>query len=174
MHIQGAAYIVRDHHADLLKTPTGRRLFHLFTRLELSASLHLRIQSQFTTETSSAAADEFWEKAQFDLETLTIDDMYNGNSDFEYAWTQMMKIMIPVTVLRMVPQTGNRGTEDRKSEFEKIKKMLHEWESNLPASFMSIDSPETTTLPPAAILQQLEPIYYGSLAVAVAMGIILV
>ena len=103
--------------------------------------------------------------------TLTIDDMYNGNSEFEYAWTQMMKIMIPVTVLRMVPQTGNRGTEERKAEFDKIMEMLREWESNLPASFLSIDSPETMTLPPAPILQHLDPIYYGSLNVAVAMGI---
>lgn len=101
---------------------------------------------------------------------MTIDDMYNGNCEFEYAWTQMMKIMIPVTVLRMVPQTGNRGTEDRKREFEKIMEMLTEWEKGLPASFMTIDSPETTSLPNVPILQHLEPIYYGSLNVAVAMG----
>ena len=81
-----------------------------------------------------------------------------------------MKIMIPVTVLRMVPQTGNRGTEDRKREFEKIMGMLRDWERGLPASFMSVETPETMSLPTVAILEHLDPIYYGSLNVAVAMG----
>lgn len=152
-----------------MKTPTGRQLFHLFTRLELSASLHLRIDSQFTTGTC-ATDEDFWEKAQFDIETLSIADMYNGNIEFEYKWTQMMKIMVPVTVLRMVPQTGNRGTDDRKEEYAKIIEMLREWESELPASFLSIESPETMVLPHASILEHLDPIYYGSLNVAVAMG----
>ena len=96
--------------------------------------------------------------------------MYNGNIEFEYKWTQMMKIMVPVTVLRMVPQTGNRGTDDRKEEYAKIIEMLRDWESELPASFLSIESPETIALPHAAILEHLDPIYYGSLNVAVAMG----
>jgi hypothetical protein len=125
---------------------------------------------QFTTAEDSTS-ETFWDKAQFDLDTLTIDDMYNGNSDFEYMWTQMMQIMIPVTILRMVPQTGNRGTEDRKTEGQKIQGMLRQWEDSLPASFMEIDPPETMMLLDSAILQPLQPLYYASLRVAVAMGI---
>jgi hypothetical protein len=125
---------------------------------------------QFTTAEDSTS-ETFWDRAQFDLDTLTIDDMYNGNSDFEYMWTQMMQIMIPVTILRMVPQTGNRGTEDRKTEGQKIQEMLQQWEVSLPASFMEIDPPETMMLLDTAILQHLQPLYYASLSVAVAMGI---
>jgi hypothetical protein len=112
----------------------------------------------------------YWEKAAFDFETLTIDDMYNGNSEFEYAWTEMMKIMVPVTVLRMVPRTGNRGTPERAAKGEEIQEMLRVWENSLPGSFMSIEPPDTSSIQ-AQILQHLQPIYYSSLNVAVAMGI---
>lgn len=125
---------------------------------------------QFTTADDSTSGD-LWNKAQFDLDTLTIDDIYNGNSDFEYMWTEMMKIMIPITILRMVPQTGNRGTEERKAEGQKIQEMLQGWEVSLPPSFMEIEPPETMMLLDTPILQHLQPLYYASLNVAVAMGI---
>jgi hypothetical protein len=122
--------------------------------------------------TSLAIANEnYWEKAAFDFETLTVDDMYNGNSEFEYAWTEMMKIMVPVTVLRMVPRTGNRGTPERAAKGDEIQEMLRVWESSLPGSFMPIEPPDTSSLPETPILNHLEPIYYNSLNVAVAMGI---
>jgi hypothetical protein len=114
-----------------------------------------------------------WEKAAFDFETLTIDDMYNGNSEFEYAWTEMMKIMVPVTVLRMVPRTGNRGTPERAAKGHEIQEMLRNWENSLPGSFISIEPPETISLLDAPILQHLQPIFYASHNVAVAMGIFL-
>src|SRR5579871_5662432 len=112
--MQGAANIVREHHKDLLKTPIGRQLIHLFTRLELSASRHRLIDNQLTT--TSTAQPAYWESAALDFETLTIDDLSNGNSEFEYAWTGMMKIMVPVTILRMVPRNGDRGTPERKEK----------------------------------------------------------
>lgn len=129
----------------------------------------MRINHQFTTADDSTYGD-FWNKAQFDLDTLTVDDMYNGNSDFEYMWTEMMKIMIPVTILRMVPQSGNRGTAERKAEGRKIQELLQGWETSLPPSFMEIEPPETMVLLDNPILQHLQPLYYASLNVAIAMG----
>ena len=96
--------------------------------------------------------------------------MYNGNSEFEYAWIEMMKIMVPVTVLRMVPRTGNRGTPERAAKGEEIQGKLCAWESSLGPSFIPIEPPDTITLLEAPILQYLQPIYYTSLNVAVAMG----
>lgn len=81
-----------------------------------------------------------------------------------------MKIMVPVTILRMVPRTGDRGTPERKAEGEKIQEMLRVWESSLPASFAPIGNPDMMMLLEDSILQQLQPIYYGSLNIAIAMG----
>ena len=82
-----------------------------------------------------------------------------------------MKIMVPVTVLRMVPRNGDRGTLERKRESEKIEEMLRNWERNLPLSFLEIEPPEMMMILDDAILQHLHPTYFGSLNVAVAMGI---
>jgi hypothetical protein len=106
-----------------------------------------------------------------DFESLTIEDFHNGNSEFEYAWTEMMKIMVPITVLRMVPRTGDRGTPERKTQGEKIQEMLRIWKLNLPRSFEPIQPPELMMIIEDSVTQHLQPIYYGSLNVAVAMGI---
>jgi hypothetical protein len=121
-----------------------------------------------TTATSSD--NSYWDKVGFDFETLTLEDFSNGNSDFEYAWTEMMKIMVPVTVLRMVPRTGDRGTAERKREGEKIQEKLRDWERGLPASFQPIEAPEMMMILDDGILLHLDPIYYASLNIAVAMG----
>jgi hypothetical protein len=121
-----------------------------------------------TTATSSD--NSYWDKVGLDFETLTLEDYSNGNSDFEYAWTEMMKIMVPVTVLRMVPRTGDRGTAERKREGEKIQEKLRDWERGLPASFQPIEAPEMMMILDDGILLQLDPIYYASLNIAVAMG----
>jgi hypothetical protein len=123
------------------------------------------------TTTSTSEDGDYWDKAALDLETLTIDDLNNGNSDFEYAWIELMKIMIPVTVLRMVPRTGDRGTPERKAEGRKIQEMLRAWESSLPASFAPVENPDMMMLLDNSILQHLDPIYYSSLNIAIAMGI---
>jgi hypothetical protein len=83
----------------------------------------------------------------------------------------MMKIMVPITILRMVPRTGDKGTPQRKAEGEKIQEKLRIWEESLPASFAPIDPPEMMMILDHSILQHLQPIYYVSLNVAVAMGI---
>ena len=169
--MRGAANIVREHNANLLKTPTGRQLIHLFARLELSASRHLLIDNQLAANATSE--DTYWDNVDIDLETLTIDDLSNGNSDFEIAWTEMMKIMVPVTILRMVPRTGDRGTLERKAEGERILGLLRNWETALPASFIPIEPPAIMDMLDDSILQHLEPLYFNSLNVAVAMGIFL-
>jgi hypothetical protein len=122
-----------------------------------------------TTVTSSD--NNYWDKVgQLDFETLTLEDYTNGNSDFEYAWTEMMKIMVPVTVLRMVPRTGDRGTAERKRDGEKIQEKLQEWERGLPGSFRPIEAPEMMMILDDGMVSQLDPIYYASLNIAVAMG----
>jgi len=169
--MRGAANIVREHNANLLKTPTGRQLIHLFARLELSASRLLLADTQLAANATSSG--NYWDNVDLDLETLTIDDLSNGNSDFEIAWTEMMKIMVPVTVLRMVPRTGDRGTLERKTEGERILELLRNWENALPPSFIPIESPPLMEMLDDSILQHLQPLYFNSLNVAVAMGIYL-
>ena len=83
----------------------------------------------------------------------------------------MMKIMVPITILRMVPQTGDKGTPQRKAEGEKIQERLRNWEESLPPNFSPVEAPVMMMILDNPILQILEPIYYISLNVAVAMGI---
>jgi hypothetical protein len=169
-HIRGAANIVRQQHQNLLKTPTGRQLLHLFGRLELSASRHLLIENQYST-TATIDDGSFWDNAPLDIDSLTLQDFSNGNSDFEYAWTEMMKIMVPITILRMIPRQGDKGTSERKEEGERIQGMLRAWEAGLPASFKEVDTPEMMMiLEDDEILLHLQPIHYVSHNVAVAMG----
>ena len=83
----------------------------------------------------------------------------------------MMKIMVPITILRMVPRTGDKGTLERKAEGDKIQEKLRAWENSLPPSFAPIRAPEMMMiLDDDSITQLLEPIYYVTLNVAVAMG----
>jgi hypothetical protein len=84
----------------------------------------------------------------------------------------MMKIMVPVTILRMIPRIGDKGTPERKAEAERIQEKLRIWEESLPPSFSPIDPPEMMMiLDHDSILEHLQPIYYDSLNVAIAMGI---
>ena len=137
----------------------------MFARLELSASRHTQI------DTRDHDSDNFyWDQAPLDLETLTIDDYGNGNSDFEYAWSEMLKIMVPIAILRMVPRTSDRGTQERKMEGKRILQMLQDWEDGLPSSFAPIRPPELIVIMEDPISQYLQPIHFGSLNVAVAMG----
>ena len=167
--MRGAANIVREHSSNLRKTATGRQLIHLFARLELSASRHLLIDKQLAANATSS--DAYWDNVNIDFETLTIDDLSDGTSDFEIAWTEMMKIMVPVTVLRMVPRIGDRGTAGRKREGERILGLLRSWEESLPANFMPIEPPAMMEMLNDSILQHLQALYFSSLNVAVAMGI---
>lgn len=81
-----------------------------------------------------------------------------------------MKIMVPVTILRMVPRHGDRGTPERKEKGQKIQDTLYDWERNLPVSFMEIEAPDLIMFFDDPILRHLQPVYFGSLNVAVAMG----
>ena len=121
--------------------------------------------------TATTSDNDYWENVALDIDTLTIDDWSNGNSDFEYAWIEMMKIMVPTTILRMVPRNGDKGTPQRKAEGEKIQEKLRVWEESLPVSFAPIEAPDIMMILDDSILQHLQPIYYVSLNVAVAMGI---
>lgn len=82
-----------------------------------------------------------------------------------------MKIMIPITVLRMVPRTGDRGTQERKSRGKRIQEMLAGWEQAVSQTFRPVPPPDTIIFLNNPITEQLEPIYYPSFNIAVAMGI---
>jgi hypothetical protein len=84
----------------------------------------------------------------------------------------MMKIMVPITILRMVPRIGDKGTPQRKAEGEKILEKLRIWEESLPASFAPVEAPAMMMILEDSISHHLQPIYYCSLNVAVAMGIL--
>lgn len=84
----------------------------------------------------------------------------------------MMKIMVPITILRMVPRTGDKGTLERKAEGERIQETLRSWEKSLPASFAPTEAPEMMMILEDSMSHHLQPIYYISLNVAVAMGIL--
>jgi len=137
----------------------------------MSASRHLVIDGQYsTTATADATATTFFDTSHVDG-NLTLDDWTNGNSDFEYAWTEMMRIMVPITILRMIPRQGDKGTSERQREGERIQGLLTQWEASLPESFREIEQPEMMIiLDDEPVLQQLQPLYYISHNVAVAMG----
>lgn len=159
---------MREHNAALLKTPIGRQLFHLFARLELSASRHLLLDSNITSSTN----ETYFDKAALDLETLRYEDILNGTSDFEIAWTQLMKIMTPITVLRMVPRTGDRGTQERKEQGQRIQDMLTSWQQSVSGVFRPVPAPDTAAYLDNSIVEHLQPLFYSSYNIAVAMGIL--
>jgi hypothetical protein len=167
VHMRGAANIIRQHQTNLLKTPTGKQLLHLFGRLELSASRHLLIpDASCTTATTSDSA--FFDTPDV---PLSLEDWTDGTGDFELAWTRMMKIMVPVTVLRMIPRQGDKGTTERKAEGERIQALLQEWLQSLPSSFAEIDGPEMMMILDSAPVQtHLEPLYYPTYNIAIAMA----
>lgn len=165
VHIRGAANIVRQHQANLLKTATGKQLLHLFGRLELSASRHLLIQDA-TSVTATTADTAFFDTPDV---PLSLEDWTNGTGDFELAWTRMMKIMVPVTVLRMIPRQGDKGTQERKVEGERIQVLLREWSQSLPSSFSEIDGPEMMMILDSSPVQ-LQPLYYSSYNIAIAQA----
>jgi len=134
----------------------------------MSASRHLLIGDQYSTTDATATA--FFESSEIDG-NLTLDDWVNGNSDFEYAWTAMMRIMVPITILRMIPRQGDKGTPERQMEGERIQGLLAQWVASLPDSFREIEPPEMMMiLDDEPVLQHLQPLYYISHNVAVAMG----
>jgi len=134
----------------------------------MSASRHVLIGDYYST--TDAAATAFFDTSDVDG-NLTLDDWVNGNSDFEYAWTAMMRIMVPVTILRMIPRQGDKGTAERQREGERIQELLAQWGDSLPDSFTEIEQPEMMMiLDDEPVLQHLQPLYYISHNVAVAMG----
>jgi hypothetical protein len=157
VHLRGAKIIVHQHTAELFKTPLGKKLLQLFSRLEMAASRQIIIDDH-----GPGIHDE--DHPPFDSEN--IHNPIDGNSEFEFAWNEMMKVMVPITILRMVPHSGDKGTLERKAEGERIHTMLHEWEYTLPPSFASIPSPDHDIMEPP----YLTPIYFSSLDVSVAMG----
>src|SRR5262245_56892014 len=137
--MHGAANIIREHNEDLLRTSIGCQLFHLFTRLELSASQHLLLDDQVTMSDGLPCLDD----AAIDLQTLRYEDFINGTSEFEFAWTELVKIMIPITALRMIPRTSDRGTQIRKAQGEVIQQKLRNWEGLAVTVFQPAPQPNT-------------------------------
>jgi hypothetical protein len=105
------------------------------------------------------------------METMRYEDVLDGTSDFEIAWAQLMKIMIPITVLRTVPRTGDRGTQERKEQGQRVQAMLNSWEQSVSGVFRPVTAPDTVVYLDNSILEYLQPIYYASYNIAVAMGI---
>jgi Fungal specific transcription factor domain len=166
-HMHSAAKIIRDHQGEILRSPIGRQLLHLYTRLELSASRHLFLDERSCMSNDAVPLD----LAVLDLETLKCEDYTNGTSDFEEAWIGIMKIMIPIAGLRMIPRTSDRGTLERKIQGQQILDQLGTWEISGMALFQAVEAPATIViLPDFEIREYIEPIYYVSLNHAVAMG----
>lgn len=106
----------------------------------------------------------------FDPETLRYEDVLDGTSDFEILWTQLLKIMVPITVLRTVPRTADRGTPERKEEGRRIQELLNNWEQTVSGVFKPVPAPDSFIYLDNSILDYLQPIYYPSFNIAVAMG----
>src|SRR5271170_6593167 len=94
--MRGAASIVRSRGADILYSNTGRQLIHLLSRLELAT---YRIFAVLDVPAIDFAR---WKTLVFYTQTSTVDDMHNGNVDFEIAWTELMKIMAQIVELRQI------------------------------------------------------------------------
>ena len=165
----GAAGIVRNRGSDLLKTKTGCQLFHLFARLELASYRHFSLRG--------VVQDDFirWKTLSFYPQMMTVKDRQNGNIEFELAWVELLKIMGRFMELRLdmsIVEDLDLGSPEYLARGEEIEEMLRLWEYQLPASFMTIETPRAVQGLEAktSIVQELNPIYYGSLNIAVAMG----
>ena len=169
IHIQGARNLVRRYHRQLLLTPVGRRLFHLFSRLELSITRTQGMEPRGTNDldvTQHDAIDPTW---------LTVSDALDGTTEFELAWMELMRITALIKRIRdrahlEGSRVGDVGFPDRHEEGDEIQLKLLEWELSLPASFMPVEPPLLLELLDLSILQHLKPIFYVNINIAVAMG----
>ena len=166
------ARIVRIREADILRSRTGCQLFHLFTRLELASYRHFSLRGIIPTDVNR------WKNLTFYKEMETAGDIRNGNVAVELAWVQLLKIMGRFMELRLnmnIEENFALGSFEYLARGKEIEDMLQNWANNLPECFLPIKTaPKAVQNLQArtAIVQELEPIYYRSLNIAVAMGII--
>ena len=168
--MQGGVGIVRERGADLLKTRTGCQLFHLFARLELASYRHFSLRG--------VIPEDFirWKNLTFYTQMTTVKDMQNGNIAVELAWVELLKIMGRFMELRLdmsIVEDLALGSPEYLARGDEIEEMLRIWETQLPPSFAPLESAGAVRGLEAqmSIVQELKPIYYSSLNIAVAMGI---
>jgi len=163
--VQGAAEIVRQFHKDLMKTPIGRRLYHLFSRLELSFNRTQIMERPFNSVSESAYEESL------QLENI---DSYNGATEFEIVWMELLKITAQLNIIRDKTHEGeihDIGDQMWHEEGERLLDLLRNWEASLPQSFLPVPPPRPFELLDIPLLQHLEPLFYSSVNVAIAMGI---
>lgn len=169
--LRGAS-IVRIRGTDILRTRTGCQLFHLFTRLELASYRHFSLRGIIPTDVNR------WKTLTFYKEMATASDIRNGNVAVELAWVQLLRIMGRFMEFRLdmnIAENLALGSSEYLARGEEIEDMLQKWANNLPESFLPVETAPRAVQnleARAAIVQELKPIYYRSLNIAVAMGII--
>jgi hypothetical protein len=173
VHLQGARNLVRRYHQDLIRTPVGRRLFHIFSRLELSVTRTQGMEPRGSyTEVDVAVRENAIEP-----EWLTISDSLDGTTEFEMAWMELMRITSLVKKIRDLAhleftRVGDFGFPERHEEGEAIQLKLLEWELSLPASFTPVEPPVPLELLDMPILKLVQPVFYANTNIAIAMGIL--
>jgi hypothetical protein len=157
--------------SELLKTKPGCQLFHVFARLKLASYRHFSLRD--------VIPEDFirWQNLTIYTQMMTVKDVDNGNSEFELVWVELLKIMGRFMELRrnMSPiEDLKLGSREYLAMGEEIEEMLRLWEDQLPRSFRPIKSPRAAESLEAQmpIVRELKPIYYGSLNIAVAMGMV--
>jgi len=168
--MQGGVSIVRERGTDLLKTRTGCQLFHLFARLELASYRHFSLRGVIPEDFTR------WKNLAFYTQMMTVKDLQNGNTAVELVWVDLLKIMGRFMELRLdmsIVEDLALGSPEYLARGQEIEEMLRVWETHLPVSFEPVETPRAVQGLEAQtpIVQELKPIYYRSLNIAVAMGI---
>ena len=164
--MRGAAQIVRARGNDLRNSNAGRRLYHLLSRHELAYYCSYKVLGVSPSEFNR------WKNLVYYTESANADDIRDGHLDFEIAWVGLMKIVGALVELRVGLEQAD-DTPERRTKGEEISEMLDNWKNSLPQQFRPIEMPEKVKALNPWIPVGMDPIFYSTLNIAVAMGKIL-
>jgi hypothetical protein len=161
--------IVQACQNSLEKTTLGHHLLQLFARLELATYRHVSVYRE------SAPPFDRWRGLTYSLQTPIVQELENGDVDFEVAWIGLMKILGNLMELRIDSRVGpdtTLGSFELFAKGEILRRMLGVWGTNLPTSFLPIQCPDVVKNlgGTARTDNEIDPIFYRSFQIAVAMG----
>jgi hypothetical protein len=110
-----------------------------------------------------------WKNIVCYTETANGDDIRDGNLDFELALVGLMRVMGSLVELR-VGLGVDDDTPERREKGAQIRAMLKHWKNTLPQQFKPIEMPKEVKFLESCIPTGMNPIFYRSLNMAVAMG----
>jgi hypothetical protein len=166
----GGTKIVQAYQDILEKTTMGHHLLQLFARLELATYRHVSVYRD------SPSPFDRWRGLTYSQQTSTVNqELENGDLDFEVAWIGLMKILGNLMELRLDSRVGPDamlGSRELVTKGNILRGMLGFWEMSLPVSFLPIQCPDSVKnlAGTACTGNELDPIFFRSFRIAVAMG----